>query len=72
MLDKTPLDLDPSKPKNTNTWRRDRKRTFLTPDKRNDRNSKYCHPSIYSQSIVKKKRPWTCTLKKKSDSDLYK
>ena len=52
------------KVQNANTQRRGHKRTFLTPYKTKDKKSKYHHPSFYSQSIAKTKRPRACTMKR--------
>ena len=52
------------KVQNANTECRGHKRTFLTPSKTKDKNSKYHHPSFYSQSIANTKRPRACTMKR--------
>jgi hypothetical protein len=57
-----------SMPKNTkmctNTCNKGCKRTFLTPDEAKGGKSNYHHPSFYSQSISRTKRPHTCTIRK--------
>lgn len=52
------------KVQNAYTQCRGHKWTFLTPNETKKKKSKYHHPSFYSQSIAKTKRPCTCTMKK--------
>ena len=56
--------VDHGKVQNANTQCRGRKRTLLAPNKTKDNKSKYHHPSFYSQSIAKTKRPRACTMKR--------
>lgn len=42
-----------------------RKRTFLTPEEAKKQGSKYLHPSFYSQSIARTKKPRSCVINKK-------
>ena len=42
-----------------------RKRTFLTPEEARKQGLKYLHPSFYSQSIARTKKPCTFVMDKK-------